>query len=123
MKTINMPGFTAENTLYTSSASYVGLSLLSNRLSNGILPSLMINFPCQFTEAGCDDGYGGSFDGGTGGFVGFSEPLFDGDDTNAWGVSPGIGDVKSRQCKVLKARCNRIKDPVAREICLESTDC
>lgn len=104
----NMPGFTAE-------AACDAVSMTQYRttighfiaITSAVTPQLMIQqVPCWTYDKWGNGGWG------------ICNNVVD--DPGGWGIPPWIGDVACRQCR---ARCNKLRNPVQREDCLDSCPC
>lgn len=117
---MNMPEFTAEAVFHAKSRTcYRGVYRSGSIACSGVVTQLIkINVPsplypnspfgpqCYCLGPNCEYTYCPGIGGG--------------DDPGGWGVPPWIGDVACRQCR---ARCNKLKNPMQKEDCLDSCPC
>ena len=106
MKNMNLPGFTAEASLYRSIEHYQMVATLKGG-SLSLTPVLP-----QLTDAWLFDNNRPSWanDAARGEALGAEDPA-------GWGVPSWIGDVGERRCQ---ARCRKITNPQQRAECLEN---
>ena len=98
MKSINMPGFTAEAACYLKSMTHYRTSMGRH---DGTMPAVT-------PQLWRSDNFWQN-----GGWT-ITQTWYD--DPGGWGVSPGIGDVTERQCR---ARCNKVANRELRAECLD----